>query len=72
MPIRGYAEVEIKVNPIGIESATVIGIEGDEDSETMGVEMITVLTPLLHKWKKEARKALCDHWASLRQQDRAA
>jgi hypothetical protein len=36
---RGYAEIVITINPIGIEKAEVIGIEGDSDSEMMGVEM---------------------------------
>ena len=49
---RGYAEIVITINPIGIEKAEVIGIEGDSDSEMMGVEMYGQLAVNVIKLRK--------------------
>jgi len=59
---KGYAEIVLTINPIGIEKAEVIGIEGDPDSETMGVEMFQQLAVAIHRWSKEAREILTSHW----------
>ena len=65
---RGYAEIVITINPIGIEKAEVIGIEGDSDSEMMGVEMYGQLAVAINRWSKEAKQILCSHWDEVRQQ----
>lgn len=66
---KGYAEIHITINPIGMEKAEVIGIEGDPDSEVMGVEMYQQLAVAIHQWSKEAKKILCSHWETVRQQE---
>lgn len=63
---RGYAEIVITINPIGIEKAEVIAIEGDSDSEMMGVEMYGQLAVAIHRWSKEAKQILCSHWDNVR------
>lgn len=68
---KGYAEIHITINPIGFEKAEVIGIQGDSDSETMGVEMYQQLAVAIHRWKKEAKDILCSHWDAVRQQDQS-
>ena len=69
---RGYAEIVITLNPIGTEKAEVIGIGGDSDSETMGVEMYSQLAVAIHRWSKEAKEILCSHWDNVRQQEGTA
>lgn len=67
--MKGYAEIKITINPIGIEKAEVIGIEGNPDSEVMGVEMYQQLAIAIHRWSKEARKILCSHWHEVKERE---
>ena len=69
--IPGYAELKITINPIGIEKVEIIGIEGDADSETMGIDMYQQLATAIHRWSKEAKSLLCSHWEAKRTQKRA-
>ena len=65
---NGYAEIHITINPIGLEKAEVIGIEGDIDSETMGVEMYQQLAVEIHQFAKKTKAILCSHWDNMRKQ----
>lgn len=66
---KGYAEIHLIINPIGFEKAEVIGIEGDPDSEMMGVEMYQQLAVAIHHWKKETKEILGSHWDKVRQNE---
>jgi len=68
---QGYAEIHITINPVGMEKAEVIGIRGDSDSETTGVEMFQVLTVAIHRWRNESKELLKAHWDAVRQQEKS-
>lgn len=65
---RRYAEIVITINPIGFEKAEVVAIEGVEDSESTGVEMYGQLAVAIHRWSKEAKQILTEHWKEVRKQ----
>ncbi len=64
-----YPELVLTINPIGLEKIELFAIEGDPDSETMGFEMYQQLAVAIHRWSKEAKKILCSHWETVRQQE---
>lgn len=67
---KGYPELILTINPIGMEKIELFAVEDDPDSETMGVEMYQQLAVEIHKFGKRTKEILCAHWDEVRQQER--
>ena len=69
---KGYAEIVITINPIGVEKVEVNGIEDDPHSESMGVEIYQQLAGEIVWFTKKTKEILCSHWANVRKQEGTA
>ena len=52
-----------------LATSSITGIEGDSDSETMGVEMYQQLAVVIHQFGKKTKEILPAYWKKVHQRE---